>query len=153
MRTPKEVRQVLYSKSPFVGFYYNMDNTFVLYRIQGTVEQGSAQARRSGYPTANLALLELPDIPEGIYCAWTAIDEEVKRIPSVVFYGIPHSLPRAVEPRFEVHLFEQNRDLYGKTLNVELCVFIRENKKFEDFESLQEAIQDDIKKAKEYFNF
>lgn len=121
------------------------------YTVSGIVESGYTQARNSGYPTANLALKESPGIPQGIYCGWTQIEGNEKRIPSLVFYGIPHALPDVTEPRFEVHLFEGDYALYDKELTVELAVFVRENKKFENAALLQKAIEDDITQAREYF--
>lgn len=128
-----------------------MDYKEVSYFVKGVVEKGYAQARKTGYPTANLVLSERPDIPEGIYCAWTIIEGGDERISSVVFYGIPYALPEVTEPRFEVHLLSGNHDLYEKELTVELVAFVRENKKFEDSVSLQKAIARDIEQAKEYF--
>ncbi|MDP2630641.1 MAG: riboflavin kinase [Candidatus Uhrbacteria bacterium] len=119
--------------------------------VTGIVEHGFAQARNSGYPTANLMLSGPLDIPEGIYCAQTRFTDDAI-VPSIVFYGIPHTIPDVVEPRFEVHLLGENGNLYGQELTVELVAFIRDNKKFEDAESLQSAIESDIARANEFFN-
>ncbi len=118
--------------------------------VSGTVEHGFAQARESGYPTANLKLSQPLDILEGIYCAQTRLQGS-DHMPSIVFYGIPHSLPDVVEPRFEVHLLVEHGNLYGQEFTVELVAFVRENKKFEDGESLHNAIEQDIAQAREYF--
>ncbi|MBI4599499.1 riboflavin kinase [Candidatus Uhrbacteria bacterium] len=119
--------------------------------VSGFVEKGFAQARSSGYPTANLTLSEPPDILEGIYCARTKLPGNDESIPSIVFYGIPHSLPGAVHPRFEVHIFDNDANLYGQGLTVELVAFVRENKKFETMEQLHSAIENDVAIAREYF--
>ena len=123
----------------------------VSYTVRGVVEKGYAQAGKQGYPTANLKLDHLADIPHGIYCAWTTIDGGEERIPSVVFHGIPHALPDVAAPRFEVHLLSGEHDLYEKELTVELIAFVRENKKFSDRAQLETAIKNDIKEVKEYF--
>lgn len=120
-------------------------------RVSGTVEHGFAQARNSGYPTANLKLAQPLDIPEGIYCARTLLDGERDSVPSIVFYGIPYALPGVSEPRFEVHLLEKGGNLYGQELTVQLVAFVRENKKFDDVESLRNAIEHDVRVAREYF--
>lgn len=123
----------------------------VSYMIVGMVESGFAQARSSGFPTANLTLSEPLTIDEGIYCALVAVAGIAESLPSVVFYGVPHALPNVTEPRFEVHILESQADLYGKEISVELTVFIRENRKFDTAEELQKAIEGDIEIAREYF--
>ena len=123
----------------------------VLYTVRGRVERGYAQAGKQGYPTANLKSENLADIPHGIYCGWTQIGPEEKRIPSIIFYGIPYSLPGVTVPRFEVHLFSGQYDLYEKELTVEITAFMRANQKFDRGEDLQKAIEDDVEKARGYF--
>lgn len=118
--------------------------------VKGLVEHGLAQARDSGYPTANLSLETLPDISQGTYLGFASIEKEEK-IPSIIFFGIPYILPDITVPRFEVHLLEQNADLYGRQLTVELTEFVRENQKFSNQESLERAIESDFKIAKKYF--
>lgn len=124
----------------------------VSFTIMGVVEKGFGKARGSGFPTANLTLSEPLTIEEGIYCALASVVGMSESLPSVVFYGVPHALPGVTEPRFEVHVLGPQADLYGKEISVELTAFIRENKKFNDRETLQKAIEEDVKQAKEYFN-
>lgn len=120
-------------------------------RVSGAVEHGFAQARNSGYPTANLKLTQPLDIPEGIYCARTLLESEHSPVPSIVFYGIPYALPDVVEPRFEVHLLEKGDNLYGREIAVELVAFVRENRRFDDIKSLERAIEGDIVIVRNYF--
>ena len=49
----------------------------------------------------------------------------------------------------ETHIFNFNKDIYGKELTVEFLAFIRKEKKFENFEKLTEQIRKDIQIAKE----
>lgn len=133
-----------------MGLLLYMELKNVSYTIIGTVEHGFAEARNSGYPTANLTTKESLDIPEGIYCGWTRVGDG-ERLPGIIFYGIPHSLSVVTKPRFEVHLLEGGQELYDKELAVELTAFVRENKKFKDATRLQNAIEEDIEMAREYF--
>lgn len=123
----------------------------VSFTITGIVEQGSGKARKLGFSTANLTLSEPLTIEEGIYCARASVVGMAESLPSVVFYGVPHALPGVTEPRFEVHVLGLHADFYGKRLTVKLIAFIRENKKFDDRESLQKAIDGDIQQAWKYF--
>ncbi len=119
-------------------------------KVSGIIEKGSASARKGGHPTANLVLEKLPEIAQGIYLGYATI-EGGEEMPSIIFFGVPYALPNIIVRRFEVHLLEKNVMLYGQKLTVQLVAFIRENQKFENAESLSAAIEEDIKKAKEYF--
>ena len=50
----------------------------------------------------------------------------------------------------EVHLFDFDKDIYGKDLTVEFLAFIRDEKKFGNFALLTEQIHQDIQIAKDY---
>lgn len=119
--------------------------------VTGIVEQGFEKARGAGFPTANLTLSKPLTIEEGIYCARASVAGMQESLPSVVFYGVPHAVPGVTEPRFEVHVLGLQADLYGKEISVELTAFIRENKKFDDRENLQKAIEGDVEMARTYF--
>lgn len=123
------------------------------YTVKGFVKQGSGKARTSGFPTANLALSEPLTIEEGIYCALTSVVGMSESLPSVVFYGIPHTLPNVTEPRFEVHVLGAAAELYGTEMCVDLLAFVRPNKKFETSEELHQAIVEDIVTARNYFGY
>ncbi len=53
-----------------------------------------------------------------------------------------------VEPRLEVHLFDVNQDLYGRTLIVEMIAFLRSERKFSGLEELKAQILRDSEEAK-----
>ena len=48
---------------------------------------------------------------------------------------------KGVNLLLETHIFEFNRDIYGKELTVEFLTFIRSEKKFKDFKSLTTQIK------------
>jgi riboflavin kinase/FMN adenylyltransferase len=52
-------------------------------------------------------------------------------------------------PRLEAHLFDINRDLYGRHLRVALVDFIRPERKFASFMELKDQIAADATKARE----
>ncbi len=121
--------------------------------ISGDVIQGFGQARATGFPTANLVVSPL-DAPstEGTYFGKATISGEDRTYDSVIFFGIPYTQPSVTEPRLEVYLLENVRDLYGVTLNVTLQKFIRPNQKFDTTQQLGTAIADDFAKAHIYFS-
>lgn len=51
--------------------------------------------------------------------------------------------------RLEVHLFDFSDSVYGEYICVELLEYIREERRFKNFEKLKEQILIDAKKAKE----
>lgn len=53
------------------------------------------------------------------------------------------------KPVLEVHIFDFNRDIYSKRLEVEFKHKIRDEKKFKDLNLLKSQIQKDISIAKE----
>jgi riboflavin kinase/FMN adenylyltransferase len=51
----------------------------------------------------------------------------------------------------EVHLFDFNHNIYGKSIRVEFCKKIRDEKKFDSFELLKQQIFNDAAIAENYF--
>ena len=49
----------------------------------------------------------------------------------------------------ETYIMDKTLNLYGKSVEVQLIEFIREEKRFESIESLKEQIEKDIERAKE----
>jgi riboflavin kinase/FMN adenylyltransferase len=56
-----------------------------------------------------------------------------------------------VQPQLEAHLFDFSGDLYGKTITVEICQFIRSEQKFDGLAQLQAQIELDMQTAKDFF--
>lgn len=118
--------------------------------ISGTVIAGAGVARRFGYPTANLEVGAL-ELNEGVYLGRTS-GEDLRSVPSVIFYGTPHALPKITVPRFEINLLDQSVDLYGKIITVHIEHFVRPNKKFATDDELSKAIASDFTAARDYFH-
>ena len=49
----------------------------------------------------------------------------------------------------EVHLFDYDRDVYGRHVEVDFVERIREERKFESFDALREQIQRDVQRARQ----
>jgi FAD synthase len=54
-------------------------------------------------------------------------------------------------PLLEVHLFDQDRDFYGRRLRVRFLEKLRDEEKYEGLEALKQAIARDALQAREYF--
>ena len=120
--------------------------------VRGTVVVGFRKARAVGFPTANIVPEKPLDIVEGTYLGWATIKNVKKRIPALVFYGKPHAIPEATEARIEAHLLEEENDIYGQTVELELVSFVRPNQAFELESDLTAAITADYRSACRYFN-
>ena len=105
------------------------------YMLNGTVVNGKSLGGKIGYPTANLEVNETYKlIPKtGVYIIKTVID-------SVLFYGMMNIGFRPTvsgkDQTIEAHLFNFNKDLYGKNLRLELLYFLRKEKKFDSIDDL-----------------
>ena len=119
--------------------------------LSGRAITGYRQGRLLGFPTANLALINSPDLSEGVYVGQARIIPETVTYPSLVFWGKPYLLPEAQAPRLEVHIVKQNLDLYDKIIEISLLSFVRENRKFIDENEAKESIKKDLHFALNYF--
>lgn len=111
------------------------------YAIEGVVQRGDARGRELGYPTANLELADYQRPKYGIYAVRVTLDDG-SELPGVASLGVR---PTFHPPRelLEAHLFGFDGDLYRRKIEVGLHAFIREEKKFEDVETLVDHMRQD----------
>ncbi len=111
------------------------------FAIEGEVQRGDARGRDLGYPTANLELANYQRPKYGIYAVRVTLDDESEH-PGVASLGIRPTFEPARE-LLEAHLFGFDGDLYGRTIEVALHAFIRDEKKFDDVEALAAHMRED----------
>ncbi len=111
------------------------------YIIAGKVVKGKAEARKLGFPTANIELKDYVIPKYGVYNI--TADIEGQKVKGVANIGVKPTYGNN-EPLLEVHLYNFNADIYGKNISVELNGFIREERKFANLSELQEQIKKDI---------
>jgi len=120
------------------------------YRIEGTVVRGEGRGRTIGFPTANLELNDRYVIPrQGVYAVkvisgadeWNGV-MNIGTKPT--FHGDEGQLVT-----IEVHLFDCNDDLYGRTMQVEFAAYLRPEMKFSSVDLLIEQIRNDAMKARQ----
>ena len=112
------------------------------YTIQGTIIHGDKIGRALGYPTANLQINN-PEklIPmQGIYLVKTSIKQKQ-------YFGMLYHRKRStlhdIKEKIEINIFQFSENIYGEYIEVEFLDFIRHDKKFDSFISLQKQIQND----------
>ena len=107
--------------------------------LSGIVRKGYSIGRRLQVPTLNLHISpNAAKICHGVYLSQTKINE--KSYPSIT--NIPISC--------ETYLLDAEGDFYEKTVTVELLSFLRKEKRFDSFEELKEAIENDLAHARTF---
>jgi len=104
------------------------------YAIQGIVQPGDRRGRELGYPTVNLELGDYQRPRYGIYAVRVTLEDGSEH-SGVASLGVrptfdpPHEL-------LEAHLFDFDGDLYGRTIEVALRAFLRDERKFDSIDAL-----------------
>jgi len=136
----------------------DMKNAFKIlnrpYRFTGKVVQGKGIGKRLGFPTANLEIDGRKFLPaEGVYAAWTKIKNTQLKIPSVMNLGTQPTIDPLLPSAVEVHLINEDLNLYGLDLLVEPVEKIRSQIKFANIEQLSSQISKDKEKALQILNY
>jgi len=115
------------------------------FAISGVVEKGDARGRKLGYPTAKLTLGDYQRPRYGIYAVRVTLDDGSEH-PGVASLGIR---PTFDPPRelLEAFVFDFDGDLYGRTIEVALHAFIRDEEKFDDLDALVAQMRKDEAQA------
>jgi riboflavin kinase/FMN adenylyltransferase len=135
------------------------------YSFRGRVRRGEGIGEKVGFPTANIDVSGYIIPPHGVYAAYVYMGK--RKYLGAVNVGIrptvsssshnkrvlrfsydrerPHILPfKLCHCRFEVHIINFHRYIYGKIINVVLLEKIRREKKLPSLQKLKEEIKKDI---------
>ncbi len=115
----------------------------------GTVEHGAKLGRTIDFPTLNLTLGHYQRPRYGIYVTETVL-EDGRVVAGVSNIGVRPTVGGDIE-LLETYLFDFSEEVYGQTVETRLLDFIRPEAKFDSFEALKVAIQDDAAKARSWF--
>lgn len=111
------------------------------FTFENKVLCGDKRGRTVGFPTVNQHLPKGLVIPKfGVYESRTEVDGKLYK--SFTNIGIRPSW-RLEEPLSETHIFDFNKNLYGKTVRIELLEYLREEKVFSSIEELKEQLIND----------
>lgn len=116
------------------------------YNISGTVVTGDKRGRTLGYPTANLATEAELLPPNGVYAVRVVLGEESRL--GVASLGIKPTFS-GKQYSIEAHIFDFDRDIYGKFMRMEFIERIREERSFPDAHALVEQIDLDARQARQ----
>jgi len=121
--------------------------------ILGTVIRGNSLAGRWGFPTANINPHHEVIPPAGIYAAKIIYGK--KKFNGACYIGtrptLAHKRGKTKRPQpvhIEAHIFNFNRNIYGKYLEIQFVKRIRKDKKFASSDLLIKQIKKDLFCAK-----
>lgn len=120
------------------------------YVLTGNVVKGNQLGRTIGFPTANV---EIPEeyklIPKnGVYVVTVTIENKI--VFGMMNIGIKPTLGEN-KLTIEVHLLNFDKDIYNQKIQVNILKRLRDEQKFESFESLKEQLEIDKQNTIQYF--
>lgn len=121
------------------------------WEIRGRVQVGDQRGRELGFPTANLKLGSLLHPAYGIYASLVKVVEEDGTqsgwLPSATNIGIRPMFALS-EGQVEAHIFDFDRDIYGKTIRLRPVKKLRGEAKFDSLDALIAQMQEDCRQAR-----
>ena len=115
------------------------------YSFTGKVIKNKGIGKLIGFPTANLEIDGRKFLPgEGVYAAWAKIKSSPRKIPSVMNLGAQPTIDPLSPSGVEVHLINEDINLYDVDLYVEPVEKIRSQIKFDNILQLSNQILKDI---------
>jgi len=114
------------------------------YKIEADVIKGQGIGSKKLFATLNLKCKNFIIPKHGVYATNSVVD--LKSYPSVTFIGIRSSTDGVFS--IETHLIDTDIAVDSKRVEVEFIKYIRENRRFDDLNSLKLQIQKDIDIAK-----
>ncbi len=117
------------------------------YSMVGRVIHGDKRGRQLGFPTLNIAVRKPPFTGVFAVC--------VRGIDQDEYYGVANLGARptvgGLKTLLEVHLFNFDRNIYGRRICVEFIDKIRDERKFDCFDQLKNQILADCEAGKQFF--
>ena len=134
----------------------DMKNAFKIlkrpYSFNGKVVKGKGIGKSIGWPTANLEIDGRKFLPgEGVYAAWTNIENSNQKIASVMNLGSQPTINPLLPSAVEVHLINKDINLYDLNLSVEPVEKLRSQIRFENVDQLSCQIKKDKDNALRIF--
>lgn len=118
------------------------------YSIGGEVVVGNRIGRTIGFPTSNITIDEsMVTPPNGVYITYCIYNNE--KYPSVTNVGVKPTIG-SFKKNMETHIFNFDRELYGKHIRVEFLKMTRDEVKFGSVEELSNQIRRDCEEAKAF---
>lgn len=117
------------------------------YQMSGRVIVGNQLGRELGYPTANINIQRLQSALMGIF-AVKVHGISSNPLDAVASLGIRPTFYEGKKPLLEVHIFNFNKDIYGRYIDIDFISKIRDEIKFNSADALIEQMHKDAIDAK-----
>ena len=117
------------------------------YSVSGIVEHGRHIGSTIGIPTVNVMPPDdklLP--PYGVYASRVHIGDEV--YSGMTNVGRKPTISEKERPGVETYIYDFDRDVYGRLIEVELLEFVRPEIKFSNIDELKKQIESDLLNAR-----
>ena len=120
------------------------------YSVCGRVAHGEQLGRTIGYPTANIRMFRKNTPVNGVFAVtMTGIDGfEFEGIANV---GTRPTVDGGAKVILETHLFDFDKEIYGRYVEVHFKQKIRDEVRFQSLKELKDQIVKDVAKAKKIF--
>lgn len=112
-------------------------------KFSGCVIAGLGQGRLLGYPTANLDC-DPGALEGGVYAAFVVY--RGARYPAALMIG--GDFGADAKPKVEVHLFDQQLELVGEELVVDVLERVSDMRRVASVDELLKKIEDDVKRIR-----
>src|SRR6266851_828558 len=114
--------------------------------LSGKIVHGRERGRKIGFPTANLESKSECIPPDGVYATRVVLEDGA--FPAITNIGMRPTFDESGRS-IEAHIFDFDRDLYGRKIKLEMVERIRAEKKFSSAVELSRQIALDVQRAKE----
>ena len=115
------------------------------YSYSGKVVYGNQLGREIGVPTANIWIPKQKLPISGVYAVRCLVDHA--KYLGIANMGIRPTVG-GTRPVLETHIFDFEKDIYGRRITVQFIEKIREEVKFDSIDLLKSQIKKDIEEAK-----
>lgn len=119
------------------------------YAMCGRVAHGDRRGRQLGYPTANIHLHRRATPLAGVYAVMLH-GADAAPLPGVANVGRRPTV-NGVREQLEAHLFDFDRDIYGRHVKVDFIHYLRPERRFESLSLLQQQLVRDECEARAFF--
>jgi riboflavin kinase / FMN adenylyltransferase len=121
------------------------------YSMIGRVVRGEQLGRKLGFPTANLRLGRKRSALQGIFAVRVRCLGGKRLLPGVASLGTRPTVGGTV-PLLEAHVFDFDRDLYGREIEVEFVARLRDEEHFANLDELVKQMHIDAAQARAILN-
>jgi riboflavin kinase/FMN adenylyltransferase len=120
------------------------------HRIRGMVVRGAGRGAGLGFPTANLAEIEVAIPADGVYAGRALLAGRSQICQAAIHIG-PNATFHEWNKSIEAHILDFNTSIYDQIIELELIERIRPSVGFTTVEALLDQIHDDVRQTRAIF--